>query len=68
MIPMLGKFSIAMGITHCNKATCCSHAKIHTSKSSKLITAITSHKIKASSLGSWPNNKKYGEKNEGEPC
>jgi len=30
--------------------------------SSKFITTITSHHIKANKLGSWPNNKRYGEK------
>jgi hypothetical protein len=29
-----------------------------------LITAIASCQIKAGNLGSWPNNKKYGEKDE----
>jgi hypothetical protein len=33
-----------------------------------LIIAITSHQIEANNLGSWPNSKKYGEKNEGEAC
>jgi len=33
-----------------------------------LIIANTSHQIEASNLGSWANNKKYGEKNEGETC
>jgi len=33
-----------------------------------LIIAITSHQIEASNLGSWANNKKYGEKDERETC
>jgi hypothetical protein len=51
-----------MGVTHCKKATCCSHAKIHTLKSSKLIIAITFHQIEVNGLGSWPNSNKRGEK------
>jgi hypothetical protein len=33
-----------------------------------LITTIISHRIEVGNLGSWPNNKKYGEKNEREAC
>jgi hypothetical protein len=29
-----------------------------------LIITITSHQIEVSNLGSWPNNNKYGEKDE----
>jgi hypothetical protein len=33
-----------------------------------LIIAITFHRIEANNLGSQPNNKKYGEKDEREAC
>jgi hypothetical protein len=33
-----------------------------------LITTITSHQIEVGNLGSWENNKKYGEKDEKEAC
>jgi hypothetical protein len=53
-----------MGITHQNKVARCPHAYIHTLGSSMLIIAITSRQIEASNSNSWPNNKKYGEKDE----
>jgi hypothetical protein len=33
-----------------------------------LITNIASYWIEAGNLSSWPNNKKYGEKDEREAC
>jgi hypothetical protein len=33
-----------------------------------LIIAIASRQIEAGNLGSWPNKKKYGEKDEREAC
>jgi hypothetical protein len=33
-----------------------------------LITIIASRRIEAGNLGSWPNNKKYGENDEKEAC
>jgi hypothetical protein len=33
-----------------------------------LITTITSHHIEVGNLGSWPNNNKYGEKDERKAC
>ncbi len=49
------------------KVACYSHAWIHTSKSSMLITAIAFHQIEASNSSSQPYNK-YGEKYEREVC
>jgi hypothetical protein len=62
------QFFIAMGITCQNKVVHFSHSWIHTLKSSILITTIASHHIEVSNLGSWPNNNKYGEKDEREAC
>jgi hypothetical protein len=33
-----------------------------------LIITIASHRIEVGSSGSWPNNKKYGEKDERGAC
>jgi hypothetical protein len=33
-----------------------------------LIIAIASYRIEVGNLGSWPNNKKYGEKDEIKHC
>ncbi len=60
------KLSIAMGRAHRNKVARCSHAWIRTLGSSVLITTIASCQIEAGNLGSWPNNKNYGEKDERE--
>ncbi len=57
-----------MGITCQNKVARCSHAWIHTLRSSMLIIVIAFCQIEASNSSSWPNNKRYGEKDEREAC
>jgi hypothetical protein len=64
----LPNFSIAMGIACQNKMARCSHVWIRTSGSSKLITTSASCQINANNSNSWPNNKKYGEKDERKAC
>jgi hypothetical protein len=68
-IPILGNCKIfhSHGYTCWNKVAHCSHAWIHTLRSSKLIITITFRQIEVGSLGSWPNNT-HGEKNERKAC
>ncbi len=62
------RFSIAISITYLNKAACCPHAWTHIEGSLKLITIITSRRMEVGSSGSWPNSKKYSEKDVNETC
>ncbi len=64
----IAKISIAMGITHQNKVLHHSHAWIHKLRSSALITTIAFHRIEVGNSILWPNNKKYGEKDEKKTC
>ncbi len=63
---VIAKFSIAIGITCLNKVACYSHVWTHTEGSSKLIIVITSHQMDVSNFGSWPNSRKYSEKDANE--
>jgi hypothetical protein len=62
------RFSIAISITYLNKTACCPHAWTHIEGSLKLITIIKSRRMEVGSLGSWPNSRKYGEKDVNETC